>query len=167
MEPDCGIRCEIDPPPDREVQFGGPPLRGLETIAGDVRGRRGVALTYALMAALELWIGYETSHSSFQFGLFRKRAEWLAEWTSEVSRTGKVTWGDFSCGLGPLLKESAATGSGRFGSDERLQTPLNTGCPLICKAPVLVRREGGRWQGLDWWIPMERRGGAQLLLLGG
>ena len=85
-------------------------------IGGDRRGRRGVVLSYAILASLGLpfkwsktkgglnvqWIGYETSYATFRLGISEKRANWLAEWTDELARTGTVTWDDFACGLGRL-----------------------------------------------------------------
>ena len=89
----------------------------VEMIGGDRRGRRGVVLSYAILASLGLpckkwskskgglnvqWIGYATSYATFRLGISEKRANWLAEWTDELARTGTVTWDDFACGLGRL-----------------------------------------------------------------
>ena len=88
----------------------------VEMIGGDPRGRRGVVLSYAILASLGLpfkwsktkgglnvqWIGYETSYATFRLGISEKRANWLAEWTDDLARKGTVTWDDFACGLGRL-----------------------------------------------------------------
>ena len=88
----------------------------VEMIGGDRRGRRGIVLSYVILASLGLpfkWsktkgglnvqrIGYETSYATFRLGISEKRASWLAAWTEELARTGTVTWDDFACGLGRL-----------------------------------------------------------------
>ena len=78
----------------------------VEMIGGDRRGRRGVVLSYAILASLGLpfkwsktkgglnvqWIGYETSYATFKLGISEKRANWLADWTDDLARKGTVTW---------------------------------------------------------------------------
>ncbi|CAE7452455.1 unnamed protein product, partial [Symbiodinium sp. CCMP2456] len=88
----------------------------VEIIGGDRRGRRGIVLSYAILACLGFpfkwsktkgglnvqWVGYETAYGTFKLGISERRAAWLAEWTSRISAEGKVTWDDFACGLGRL-----------------------------------------------------------------
>eukprot|EP00439_Symbiodinium_sp_Y106_P033537 s2526_g4.t1 len=119
----------LDPPSYGETSLG-----DLAMIGGDRRGRRGIVLSYVILASLGLpfkWsktkgglnvqrIGYESSYATFKL---EKQAIWLAAWTEELDRTRTVTWDDFACGL-ERLGFGANALSWERPSGDRLQAPM-------------------------------------------
>ena len=142
----------------------------VEMIGGDRRGRRGIVLSYAILASLGLpfkwsktkgglnvqWIGYETSYATFRLGISEKRASWLAAWTEELVRTGTVTWDDFACGLGRLgFGANALSWEGPFLGPLYSWSSATRGRKGGLRLPVMLRSILG-------WMSIRFRSGDRL-----